>query len=217
MYAIAEAQIDTIKQVLPLAPASAGLMGARPPFAKRGDRDLNPHLGTVDQDRELRAASVLIGVVARPAIPTIIFTKRAEHLRVHAGQVSFPGGSRDPEDDDAVVTALREAEEEIALPRASVDVVGTLGAYVTGTGFEITPVVGIVPPGLHWQLDRNEVDEVFEVPLAYVLNPRNHERHTGIWRGETRHYYAIRHKGHYIWGATAGMLVALADVLKDHL
>ncbi len=160
---------------------------------------------------ELTAAAVLVAVIAR-AEPTVLFTKRNAELRTHAGQVAFPGGRLDP-GEDAIMAALREAEEEIALPRHEVEILAPIDDYATGTGFRITPVVGIIRPDLPFRPHQAEVESVFEVPLAHLLDPANHEQRVGEWRGKARTYYAIPWEPDSIWGATAGMVVNFARVL----
>lgn len=153
-------------------------------------------------------AAVLVAVVER-SDPTVILTLRPETMRKHPGQISFPGGRIDPEDDGPVAAALREAEEEIGLPRAAVDVIGLADRYRTVTGFEVTPVVGIVPPGLELAPHPGEVAALFEAPLHYLLDPRHQAVRSAEWRGRTRHYYEIEWEGRRIWGATAAMIVNL--------
>jgi 8-oxo-dGTP pyrophosphatase MutT (NUDIX family) len=131
----------------------------------------------------------------------------------HAGQIAFPGGRRQAEDADAVATALRETEEEVGLARTFVDVIGTVDRYRTGTGYEITPVVGIVTPGFITRADPREVADVFEVPLEHFLDEKNHRIDSRIWQGRERRYYAMPYGERYIWGATAGMLKNLQFVL----
>jgi 8-oxo-dGTP pyrophosphatase MutT (NUDIX family) len=177
----------------------------------RGDHDLNPGMAPADR---MRAAAVLVPLVARREGTTVLLTRRTEHLHHHAGQISFPGGrieEYDPSPEDA---ALRETEEEIGLGRSHIELVGRLGVYRTRTGFEITPVVGWVTPPFDLWPDRFEVAEVFEVPLSFIADPRNHERHSREWQGVVRHFYVLPYGGYYIWGATAGMLVNLAERLK---
>jgi 8-oxo-dGTP pyrophosphatase MutT (NUDIX family) len=171
-----------------------------------GDWDL---MREVPPPAALMPAAVLLAI-SDEAAPQLLFTRRSAHLKRHAGQVAFPGGKQDADDDGPVTTALREAHEEVALPRGAVEVLGTLDPYRTGTGFLVTPVVGVVPPGLALRADPSEVDELFHVPLAHVLDPANHLRQTGQWQGQTRHYWSIRSDSHLIWGATAGMIVALS-------
>lgn len=158
-------------------------------------------------------AAVLVPVVDRPE-PGVILTLRPETMRRHAGQVSFPGGRIDPEDDDAVAAALREAEEEIGLPRGEVEVIGIADIYRTVTGFEVTPVVGIVPPGLTLTPHPGEVAAVFEAPLHYLLDPAHQQVRTAEWRGKMRTFYEIEWEGQRIWGATAAMIVNLSRRLE---
>lgn len=153
------------------------------------------------------AAAVLVTVVERPA-PTLLLTQRTTTLRRHAGQVAFPGGRADPEDADAVATALREAQEEIGLDPALVEVVGLGARHRTITGFEITPVVGVVPPALDLVPHEAEVAALFEVPLAFAIDPANHEAREVAWEGEARRYIEMHWEGRRIWGATAAMIAA---------
>ena len=162
-----------------------------------------------DERLDLTAAAVLIPIVDR-AVPTLLLTRRTDTLRQHPGQVAFPGGRIDPGDDGAVAAALREAEEEVALPAALVDVLGVSDSYETGTGFHITPVIGIIPPDLPLVPHVAEVAAVFEVPLDFVLDAANHQLREAEWQGRTRRFYVIEWHEHKIWGATAGMIVNLA-------
>ena len=155
------------------------------------------------------AAAVLVAVTDRPE-PGVILTQRTEHLRRHAGQVAFPGGRIDPEDADAVAAALREAEEEIALDPTLVSVIGAIDRYRTGTGFDVTPVLGVIPPDLPLVGAEAEVADVFEVPLAFILDPANHQARSAPWQGRTRHYHQIEWGNRRIWGATAAMIVNLS-------
>jgi 8-oxo-dGTP pyrophosphatase MutT (NUDIX family) len=156
----------------------------------------------------LRDAAVLIAITDRPE-PGLLLTRRTETLRRHAGQVAFPGGRVDPEDADMVAAALREAEEEIGLPRAAVDVIGSVETYRTVTGFSITPVIGVVPPDLPLVPHDVEVAALFEVPLAFLLDPARHVQKTVEWLGQERRFYEMIWKGERIWGATAAMIVNL--------
>jgi 8-oxo-dGTP pyrophosphatase MutT (NUDIX family) len=143
----------------------------------------------------------------------VLFTRRTVHLKAHSGQVSFPGGRAEPDDPSVEFTALREAQEEIGLAPERVEVIARLPEYFTRTGFRVTPVVGVVQPPLELVPDAREVDEIFEVPLAFLLDARNHERASREIGGRTAHYYVIEHAGRTIWGATAGMLVNLYRML----
>ena len=143
----------------------------------------------------------------------VLLTRRTDHLQDHAGQISFPGGRVEPGDADALATALREAEEEVGLARALVTPIGRLDTYVTRTGFEVTPVVGLVAPPPALAPDPFEVAEVFEVPLAFILDPASRQRHSRLYARKTRYFYVFPWRDYYIWGATAGMLVNLAEVL----
>jgi 8-oxo-dGTP pyrophosphatase MutT (NUDIX family) len=154
-------------------------------------------------------AAVLVPVVDRPE-PGLLLTRRTANLRAHAGQIAFPGGRVDPEDDGPVAAALREAEEEIGLAPADVRVLGLGDGWRTGTGYAITPVVGAIPPGLRFVPSAAEVDAVFEVPLAHVLDPANHQLREAEWQGRARRFYVIEANGWEIWGATAGMIVNLS-------
>ena len=159
-------------------------------------------------------AAVLIGLVARAEGPAVLLTERTEHLRDHAGQVSFPGGRIEAKDASAAAAALREAEEEIGLAPARVEVLGELAPYDTITGFRVHPVVGWIEPPLALRLDRFEVADAFEVPLRLVLDPARQQRQSYRRGPLTRAYYVIAYPGHFIWGATAGILVNLSHVLR---
>ena len=159
------------------------------------------------------AAAVLIAITDRPE-PGVILTQRTDTLRRHAGQVAFPGGRIDPEDADAIAAALREAEEEIALPVHAVQVIGTTDRFRTGTGFDIVPVIGVVPPDLPLVPHEAEVAAVFEVPLAFLLDATNRRELSAEWLGRTRHFYEILWADRRIWGATAGIVVNLAHRLR---
>jgi 8-oxo-dGTP pyrophosphatase MutT (NUDIX family) len=161
------------------------------------------------QDEDLRPAAVLVPVVRREAGLTILLTQRTDHLYDHAGQISFPGGRTEADDGSPAATALRETFEEIGLSHTQVELLGALPAYTTVTGYYVTPMVGLVNPPLELRLDEFEVAEAFEVPLAFFLDPGNHQRNTLQMQGSTRHYYAMPFERRYIWGATAGMLMNL--------
>lgn len=155
----------------------------------------------------LTPAAVLVPVIERPDSLTMLLTHRTAHLNDHPGQVSFPGGRCEVGDGSPVVTALREAEEEVGLRAQQVDVIGVLPDYKTGTGFRVTPVVGLIRPPLELALDEFEVAEVFETPLAFLLDPTNHQRMAIEISGVRRQFWAMPYEGHFIWGATAGMIV----------
>ena len=159
--------------------------------------------------RGITPAAVLVAIVERPD-PTVILTLRPETMRKHPGQISFPGGRIDPGDDGPIAAALREAEEEIGLPPDRVEIVGIADVYRTITGFEVTPVVGIIPPDLPLSPHPGEVAAMFEAPLHYLLDPSHQHVRSASWRGQERHYYEIDYEGRRIWGATAAMIVNLS-------
>ena len=158
------------------------------------------------ENADLMPAAVLIPIVVRASGLTVLLTQRTNHLRDHAGQVSFPGGRCEPHDESAAATALREAEEEIGLDRRLVEPLGFLDTYRTRTGFSVVPVVALVEPGFTLSLNAGEVADAFEVPLAFLMDAANHRRDTRFWKGATRSFHAMPYGERYIWGATAGML-----------
>ncbi len=162
-----------------------------------------------------RPASVLVPIIQRPEELRVLFTRRTAHLKDHSGQISFPGGRAEPRDASPEATALREAEEEIGLEPRRVEVLGKLSDYHTRTDFRITPVVGLVAAPFELRLDAHEVDEVFEVPLSFLLDPANHQRHAREFQGRSVHYFAMVWGEYTIWGATAGMLVNLYRFLAQ--
>jgi 8-oxo-dGTP pyrophosphatase MutT (NUDIX family) len=178
----------------------------------RGDYDLNPEYRP-NSERQLAPAAVLLPIIARDK-PTVLFTRRTPHLSRHAGQVSFPGGRLHEDDPSLTETALRETREETGIAPEFVSVVGFLDCYETGTGFVILPVVGVLREGFALVPDTNEVEEAFEVPLAFLLDPANRERRSAEWQGRRREFYAFAYGPHNIWGATAGILVNFADRLN---
>ena len=178
-----------------------------PPYGDElGDGDLNPSLS---RRAPLRPAAVLVPIVERPDGPTVLLTRRTDHLRDHPGQVSFPGGRLDDTDRGPVDAALRETAEEIGLGREYIALAGLLDGYETVTGYRVTPVVGFVRPDFALALDAFEVAEAFEVPLAFFLDETSCRIDSGIRAGVRRRYYAFEYEHRYIWGATAGMLVNL--------
>ena len=170
------------------------------------------HDGDLTAADTLLPAAVLIAVTDR-ADPGVILTRRTDTMSRHPGQIAFPGGRIDP-GEDVVTAALREAEEEIALPRDRVQVIGEADSYRTVTGFQVTPVIGIIPPDLIFTPSEAEVASVFEVPLAFLLDEANHVEATLEWQGHDRHYYEIMWNERRIWGATAAMIVNLARRLR---
>ncbi len=160
-----------------------------------------------------KPAAVLFPIVRRAQGHTVLLTQRTDHLHNHAGQISFPGGRVDAGDVSPQATALRETEEEIGLDRRHVEIFGYLPQYHTGTGFVVTPVVGLLTPPFDLRPDPFEVAEIFEVPLSFLLDPANHQRHSIFLRGALRHYYAMPYGRHFIWGATAGMIRSLSERL----
>ena len=161
----------------------------------------------------LTPAAVLFPIVLRDAGHTVLLTQRTAHLRDHAGQISFPGGRVEAHDATPMDTTLRETEEEIGLSRERIEILGFLPEYRTGTGFRVTPVVALVTPPFDLQPDPFEVAEIFEVPLAFLLDPANHQQHSLHYRGALRHYFAMPYGDYFIWGATAGMIRSLTERL----
>ena len=176
----------------------------------RGDHDADPVMKKIAEVRPIRPAAVLVPVVDHDE-PSVLLTQRAQHLPDHPGQVSFPGGKIDKTDASPLDSALREAEEEIGLARDFVTPIGYLDLYMTTLGYRIVPVIARVKPGFSLTLNESEVDASFEVPLAYLMDQDNVERHSRDWQGMTRHYYAITFGERYIWGVTAGILRNLHD------
>lgn len=172
---------------------------------KRGDHDLDPVGSAIAAVRPIKPAAVLIPVVERDE-PMVLLTQRAVHLPDHAGQIAFPGGKIDASDATPLAAALREADEEIGLTAEFVQPVGYLDLYLTTLGYRIVPTLARVRPGFLLALNRAEVDDTFEVPLAFLMEAANHQRHSREWQGMTRHYYAIPFGERYIWGVTAGIL-----------
>lgn len=187
---------DRLKAALVLPPPPALLPGD---LVEMSDADLQP-------------AAVLVAITDR-AEPGLHFTLRREDMRSHAGQVAFPGGRIDP-GEDAIAAALREAEEEIGLPREAVELWGTADRFRTVTNFIVTPVLGLVPPDVPLSPHEHEVADLFEAPLSFVLDPANQQRMTAEFQGATRDYYQINWQGRRIWGATAAMIVNLTRRLE---
>jgi 8-oxo-dGTP pyrophosphatase MutT (NUDIX family) len=180
-------------------------------------RDMGPILGDeilAGLDRAAVPAAVLVPVILGEQ-PSILLTKRTSHLTKHAGQISFPGGRIDPGDSGPEAAALREAYEEIGLEAGSVEVLGRLTDHVTGTGYRITPVLSVLPPDLTYQLSPHEVESIFELPMRVVMDPDAPRRQRQHVRGEWRDYWVWPHPDHFIWGATAAILVQLAERLRE--
>jgi 8-oxo-dGTP pyrophosphatase MutT (NUDIX family) len=173
--------------------------------ATRGDLDLDPSLWERAGVEATRPAAVLVGVVDRPE-PAVLLTLRNADLESHAGQIAFPGGKIEASEASPAAAALREAEEEIGLERGLVDPIGHLDLYLTFSGFRILPTVARVDPSHRLTLNRSEVDEAFEVPLAFLMDAQNHALHSRDWKGVIRRYYAMPFGERYIWGVTAGIL-----------
>ena len=175
-----------------------------------GDPGNDRMLQIIAQERPIRPAAVLIPIVDH-AEPTVLLTQRAAHLNDHAGQISFPGGKIDATDASPLDAALREADEEIGLKHEFIDPIGYLDLYATGFGFRILPTLARIKPGFKLRINETEVDDAFEVPLAFLMNPANHQLHAKEFRGMERHYYAMPFAERYIWGATAGILRVLYE------
>jgi len=189
---------------------SSGMPVSKPPLGS--DFSLN---GVIPTPTSFRPAAVLVPLVRREPGITVLLTQRTEDMPSHAGQIAFPGGRKQTEDADAKATALRETEEEVGLSRTFVQVIGAVDPYRTGTGYEITPVVGIVTPGFTIHADPREVADVFEVPLSHFLDAQNHRIDSRMYQGRERRFYAMPYGDRYIWGATAGMLKNLHFVLTN--
>ncbi len=206
-----------------LARTSAGVPGREQVVARlAASPPLDALLTADDIERQqliglqsLKPAAVLLLVVNR-AEPAVVFTQRTAHLSDHAGQISFPGGRCDAEDCTPEATALREANEEIGVDPARVEILGRLPEYRTSTGYSVAPVVGWAEPPLDYRPDPSEVEEVFEVPLAFLLDPHNHRHETAFHRGRLRRFWAMPYGERYIWGATAGMLVTFQRIVAGN-
>lgn len=179
---------------------------------RRGDYDLNPGMGP---EGPLTPAAVLVPLVLRPGGPTVLLTQRTDHLHDHAGQISFPGGRIEEQDASPEAAALRETQEEVGLDPSRIQLIGRLDTYVVRTGFEVTPTVGFVHPPFEIDPDPFEVADVFEVPLAFFMDRRNHRQGSREYRGTLRRFYVMEYQDRYIWGATAAMLVNLVDILEQ--
>jgi len=170
-----------------------------------GDHHIDPVMRAIAEVRPIRPAAVLVPIIDRDE-PTVLFTQRAVHLLDHAGQVSFPGGKIEAGDASPMAAALREAAEEIGLDRGFIEPLGYLDLYMTTLGYRIVPTVARIEPGFHLELNRDEVDDVFEAPLDFLMTEENHALHSREWKGMTRTVYAIPFGERNIWGVTAGIL-----------
>lgn len=191
----------------------AEIAGPGPAFLAHGDHLHNADLVSGLMKSKLREAAVLIPVIDAGDDARVILTRRTAKMRQHSGQIAFPGGSVDPDDASPDEAALREAWEEIGLDPAHVEVVGHLPIYLTTTGFRITPVLAVVRPGYGLVANPAEVDEIFEVPLRFLMNPANHRRESKMWEGQERHYFVMPYHRHDIWGVTAGIIRTLYERL----
>lgn len=179
-----------------------------------GDHVLNPDLGPYARwDGPPRDAAVLIGIIDRGDEPGVVLTLRTGHLKSHAGQVAFPGGKIDPTDSGPVDAALREADEEIGLARERVEPLGNLAPYLTGSGYRVVPVIGVIRGEAPFLPNPGEVEAVFEVPLGFLMNPANHQKLSREWQGRQRYFYAMPYGERYIWGVTAGIIRSLYDTV----
>ena len=206
-----EVPVQAVDSLLPCPPPDCLLAAAlRARFAS--GHPWTPELCVEPRfsDRPMAAASVLIGLVQRDHGLQVLLTVRSSHLRSHSGQIAFPGGKADATDEDAVATALRETYEEVGLAPAQLEVLGSLPVYTTGSAFVVTPVVALVQPDFSIAANAHEVADVFEVPLAFLMNPANHRHHVVHWGGVERHWLSMVYQDggneRFIWGATAGML-----------
>lgn len=177
----------------------------------RGDHDLNGFRPKLDN----REAAVLVPIIEHADGLSVLLTKRTDHLTHHPGQISFPGGHCEEDDETAEHAALRETEEEVGITENHIKVIGRLNDYVTRTGFRVTPIVGLIKAPYDISPDPHEVAEVFEVPLDFLLDAANHQKCSRILKGVRRHFWAMPYGDYYIWGATAGMLRNLYTVLKE--
>jgi 8-oxo-dGTP pyrophosphatase MutT (NUDIX family) len=203
--------------ILPFSAADFRARAAHQPEVKAGedfgDHRFNPGHPRLATQKALRSAAVLIPIVDHGAQATVLLTKRSEKLRNHSGQVAFPGGTIDATDPTPEFTALRETMEEIGLPKNFIEVVGRMPDYVSGSGYRIAPVLGIVRPGFSLDLNPDEVDAAFEVPLSFLMDPANHHRDSRMWNDLEWVFYEMPYDGRRVWGVTAGIIRTLYERL----
>lgn len=199
---------------------SAGIFRERAALEKgtddgrvHGDHVLNPDIIARLSTEKLRDAAVLVPVVDYGDRSQMILTQRTANMRTHSGQVAFPGGAVDPGDHSIEAAAMREAQEEIGLDPTFVEPIGRLPQYLTTTGFRITPVLAIVSRDYTMTINPQEVEDAFEVPFAFLMDPANHKRESRVWQGKERHFYTMPYGKRYIWGVTAGILRTLYERL----
>ncbi|WP_298812603.1 CoA pyrophosphatase [uncultured Roseibium sp.] len=179
-----------------------------------GDHVLNPDLGPYARwEGPPRDAAVLIGILPRDDGPSVVLTQRTGHLKSHAGQVAFPGGKIDPTDAGPVEAALREADEEIGLKPDSVAPIGRLSPYLTGSGYRVVPVIGMIGADTAFRANPDEVEDVFEVPFGFLMDPGNHIKQSRVWQGKRRYFYEMPYGERYIWGVTAGIIRSLYETV----
>ena len=195
-------------------PSPAQLNGLGQLRDERVEHDLSD-AELAEMSKDLRLAAVLVPLVEHADEPSILLTRRADHLEKHSGQVAFPGGKVEDSDASPIAAALREAEEEIGLHPDYVEIAGVLDTYQTGTGFLILPVVGFVRPGFTLSPDKNEVADVFEVPAHIALSETNYKSDSGEWKGRMWNFYSMDYQGYNIWGATAGMLMHMSRRIAE--
>jgi 8-oxo-dGTP pyrophosphatase MutT (NUDIX family) len=176
-----------------------------------GDHVLNSDIADHLAGQKLREAAVLVPLVDHGDRAGVLLTQRTETMRTHSGQIAFPGGAVDPDDPSLEAAALREAEEEIGLSPSFVEPVGRLPHYLTVSGFRITPVLAVIPSDYSMTLNHQEVDDAFEVPFDFLMDPANHVRESRVWEGKERHFYTMPYGERYIWGVTAGILRTLYE------